>query len=588
MFASRAKQGADEAELKSARAVSHTARGVREGESVFTLSELYTARIAASGPAIALHVPRGAEFCAVTWNELDADVRRLAHWLRDQQVGAGDRVAQIAENCYEWIVLDCAIHLLGAIHVAIHAPLSGMQIGFQIVDSGARVVVLSGAEQAAKLADPVLRWGAEVRFFSYEPCAAELNRGPVAAVPALGGIARTGSGAAAVAAQPAFAPAAGAEDLATILYSSGTTGEPKGVMLTHANLVSNATAMTAAFEVTAADLRLTFLPLSHIFARTCDLYTWLCCGSQLALAESRERIVANCARLRPTLLNGVPYFYEKVMRQFRESNEAAPRGRLNELLGGRLRACCSGGAALPLHVACWYEAQGLPLLQGYGLTESSPVISMSTPSHYRNGTVGRALAGIEIQIGADGEILTRGPHVMRGYWNRPDATADTIRAGWLHTGDLGVLSDDGYLTITGRKKEILVTAGGKNIAPVAIEALLTEEPLIAQAVVFGDGRNYLTALIVPNPDVLREQIIKQALTVRSREEALVHPAVLDLYRAAIDERLRCLSRSEQIGRFALVGKGFSIESGELTPTLKLRRAMIQANHAALIEALYAG
>jgi long-chain acyl-CoA synthetase len=420
-----------------------------------------------------------------------------------------------------------------------------------------------------------------VRYFSFDPCEVTLHGRSVEGYPS-NDTADPNLNELLHAAQAHGSP----DDLATILYSSGTTGEPKGVMLTHGNLVSNARGMSEAFDVTPDDLRLCMLPLSHIFARTCDLYTWLGRGSQLAFVESRERILANCAELHPTLMNGVPYFYEKVCRSLRASGQAEQPGQLLELFGGRMRSCCSGGAALPVHVAEWFEQRGMPLLQGYGLTESSPVISMSVRAAYKNGYVGRALPGIEIQIANDGEVLTRGPHVMRGYWKRPDATAEVIRDGWLHTGDLGELDSDGFLKITGRKKELLVTAAGKNIAPVALEALLTEDPLILQAVVLGDGRNYLAALLVPNPDVLREYIIKHAIPVASRGEALQHPSVLELYRRVIDERLRGVSHQEQIGRFVLLDRGFTVESGELTPTLKLRRGVIQANFAELIESLY--
>jgi long-chain acyl-CoA synthetase len=252
-----------------------------------------------------------------------------------------------------------------------------------------------------------------------------------------------------------------------------------------------------------------------------------------------------------------------------------------------VRLCCAGGAALPDHVARFFERQGVLLVQGYGLTESSPVISTGTPKFHRVGTVGPPISGVEVQIAADGEVLTRGPHVMQGYWNRPGETAEAIDAdGWLHTGDLGQL-EDGLLRITGRKKELIVTAAGKNIAPVLLEGLLTQDPLIAQAIVIGDGRNYLTALIVPDPGALKAEIINRQIPIASPAEAVVHPQVLALYTQRINERLTGVSRNEQIGKFRLLTRGFTIESGELTPTLKLRRAVILANFAAEIAGMYA-
>ncbi len=376
------------------------------------------------------------------------------------------------------------------------------------------------------------------------------------------------------------------DDLATILYTSGTTGEPKGVMLSHRNLVSNAQATLAAFEHSPDDLRLSWLPLSHIFARTCDLYTWLASGSQLALAEGRDKVLANCRTLRPTMLNGVPYFYDKVRRYVIDEHKADMPGFLPELFGGRMRVCCSGGAALPNETAEFFRQRGVKLVQGYGLTESSPVITISTETANKLGTVGRPISGVEVAIADDGEILTRGPHVMLGYWNRPDDTADAIRDGWLLTGDLGELDADGYLRITGRKKELIVTSGGKNVAPVYLENLLVEDPLIAQAIIIGEGRNYLTALVVPNPEALGAAIEEHKIPVHSLAEALVHPEMLALYQQQIDSRLRDVADYEKIERITLLSRGFSMDLGELTPTLKLRRAVIHKHFAEEIERLY--
>ena len=375
-------------------------------------------------------------------------------------------------------------------------------------------------------------------------------------------------------------------DLATILYTSGTTGEPKGVMLSHGNLASNARSSLSVFESLPDDLRLCWLPLSHIFARTSDLYCWIASRSQMAVAQSREKIIANCQALHPTIVTGVPYFFDKVRRHLLSQADGEPPGRLSEMLGGRLRIACSGGAALPDATAEFYWRHDVPLVQGYGLTETSPVITVSHPSANRVGSVGRPIPEVEVRIADDGEILTRGPHVMQGYWSRPQETAATIRDGWLHTGDLGRIDDDGYVWITGRKKELIVTAGGKNIAPVYLESLLAEEPLISQVAVLGEGRNYLAALIVPNADTLRAEIIQRRIPVRSAAEALVHPDVLALYRRQIDTRLAAAAQCEQIGRFALLDRAFSIEQGELTPTLKLRRGTIHDHYFERIEQLY--
>jgi long-chain acyl-CoA synthetase len=336
----------------------------------------------------------------------------------------------------------------------------------------------------------------------------------------------------------------------------------------------------------ADDLRLNFLPLSHIFARTCDLYCWLTGGTRMAIAQSRDTVIADCQAVQPTILNGVPHFYDRVYRGLCERGLAGTPGAVRGALGGEIRVCCGGGAALPEHLFDYFHGQGVPLLQGYGLTESSPVITLSSPTAFRRGASGRPIGGIEVKIAPDGEILTRGPHVMLGYYENPAATAEVLKDGWLYTGDLGRLDDDNFLYITGRKKEILVTLGGKNIAPVFLESLLTQDPLILQALVVGDGRPCLGSLIVPNHDVLRTEIAARGIDVQSPAEALGHPQVLALYHERIRQRLSDVSHYEQVQRFTLLPRAFSIEDGEMTAKLSLRRKIIEQHFAAEIESLY--
>jgi long-chain acyl-CoA synthetase len=560
-------------------------------QSPSTLPSLFSRRVAASGSQTALHLPIGdaANFQPLTWNELAQEVRRLAAGLRRAGLEPGDRVCQVSENRYEWIVLDLAVHLARGVHVAVHAPLSGPQIAYQIADSDAKFVVLAGEEQAKKLTSENVSLPRGLQYYSYD--SVEQTIGGQEVLPFTELFAAVGKDVVAGLEREACENTK-PNDLATILYTSGTTGEAKGVMLSHGNLVSNAIGSCEAFDTEVEDIRLCWLPLSHIFARTCDLYTWLVRGSQLALAENREKIIAHCGQLKPTLMNGVPYFFEKVQRHLIGAGKVGPvdsggQTHLQQLLGGRMRACCSGGAALPDHVAEFYWQEGVPLVQGYGLTESSPVITTGTPSKHKLGTVGPTIKDVEVKIADDGEILTRGPHVMLGYWKRPDETLAAIGDGWLHTGDLGALDADGYLKITGRKKELIVTAGGKNIAPVYLESLLTQEPLIAQVIVIGDSRKFLTALIVPNPDALRTEIIARQIPVTSPADALAHPLVQELYRERISQRLAEASDCEQIQRFRLLPRGFTMEHEELTPTLKLRRKVIHEHFAAEIEQLYA-
>ncbi|MBI5757847.1 MAG: long-chain fatty acid--CoA ligase [Planctomycetales bacterium] len=520
-----------------------------------------------------------------TWSEIGRDVVRAGQALASLGVTPGDRVAFISSNRYEWPICDLAILGIGAVHLPIHNTLTGPQMRFQIADSGARVVIVAGDEQAAKLAaaDPL---PPNIRFVSLDATKVPLGG---AAIPQLSELAALPDDAAFSSGLDRLATATRADALATILYTSGTTGEPKGVMLSHGNLASNAAGMVRDFDgpnESQSDRRLNMLPLSHIFARTCDLYACLVGASELAFADSPQTAVADSVTFHPTFINAVPYFYEKVMRTLIDDGRANIPGALPEMLGGHLRCCCSGGAPLPTHVAQFFVEHGLLLIQGYGLTESSPVITMNTPRVFRHGTIGRPLSGVEVRIGDDGEILSRGPQIMLGYWNRPEETAAALQDGWLHTGDLGEIDADGFVRITGRKKELIVTSGGKKIVPSAVESLLTSDTLIRQAAVIGDGRNYLTALVVPNRDALAAALVDAGHAATS-DDACRHPAAEALVLERIRLRTTNLSHYEQVRRIALVEREFSVEREELTLTMKMRRATIAANFAAEIERLYA-
>jgi long-chain acyl-CoA synthetase len=549
-----------------------------------TIVSMFCRRVAQDGDKPGLLVKRGEKFEGITWAELAADARRFAAALARLGVKPGDRVIQVSENRYEWIVLDLAIHLARGIHVAVHSTLTGPQIAYQINDSGAKLVVVSGTEQAHKLAGAAKELADDIQYLSFDPCKEKIGSH---SIQRLEDLAKASTDEEGRAIEKRALADTQPTDLATILYTSGTTGEPKGVMLSHRNLTFNCHAVLKAFTSEPNEVRLSWLPLSHIFARTSDYYLWIASGGELALATSRETIIPDCQAVKPHYLNGVPYFFDKVHRTLQEKGVADAPGALKGLFGGRIKMCCGGGAALPDHVAEYFNRSGVTLVQGYGMTESSPVISTGTLTEHRIGTVGKPIPGVEVKIAEDGEILTRGPHVMVGYWQLPDATAETIRDGWLHTGDLGSL-EDGYLKITGRKKELIVTAGGKNIAPTYLEGLLSEDPLIAQVVIIGDARNYLTALIVPEPDALKAEILRQRILVFTPAQALAHPKVNAIYEERIKKRLAEVSHAEQVQKFTLMGRGFTIESGEMTPTLKIRRNVVTKNCAREIEAMYAG
>lgn len=548
------------------------------------LAELFCRQVDRNADRRAVRFRQAGAIRQRTWGEFAEDAYRLADGLRRLGVASGDRVAQLSENRYEWMVADVAIHLARAIHVPIHAPLAAPQVAYQIEHSESRVVLVSGEQQQAKLgaAAEAGGLGGSLSIIHYERATPALSRWPRHALDELMAASDVEAGreSADVARRTLQA-----SDLATILYTSGTTGQPKGVMLDHRNLVTNAVGTNEAFGMQPDYVRLCFLPLSHIFARTCDFNSWIALGYYLDLATSRDTVLDDCQWSQPHILSGVPYFFDRLHRLLRERGEDQRPGSLRELLGGQMRYCCTGGAALPDHTFDFYEQQGLPLLQGYGLSESSPVISMSTPRAVRRGASGLPIRDVEVRISDEGEITSRGPHIMRGYWKDPDATAAILRDGWLLTGDLGHVDDGGFVWITGRKKELIVTAAGKNIAPVLLESLLTEDPLIDQALVVGDGRNYLAALLVPNAEEARRQLPDldwDASDFAWREE----PAVLERFQQAVDARLACVSYHEQVRRFALLPRPFSIEEGEMTAKLSLRRPIIQERFATLIDGLY--
>lgn len=543
---------------------------------------LLATRLAESADRTAIWTKSG-EWRSRSWHAVGQDVSRMASWLISRGIERGDCVAQLSENRYEWLIADLAMHVVGAVHVPIHAPLTGEQAAFQIRDSGTKLVLVSTAEQLEKLVAQSEYLPHALQCFSYEKCDQAIGAQPCKQV--LAELPAYDEGAANALLAAAVSETNG-DTLATILYTSGTTGEPKGVMLSNRNLVSNTLAATEPFAQGPEDLRLAFLPLSHIFARTCDLYTWLASGSQLALAQARETVIADCADMRPTLMNGVPYFFEKVVNALAAVDFTTSPNALRDLLGGRIRCCCSGGAALPSHVFDFFTKHGVPLLQGYGLTESSPVITLSSEQSVRRGAVGRAIPDVEVRIADDGEILTRGPHVMLGYFKNQAATDEVIRDGWLHTGDIGHLDEAGFLFITGRKKELIVTSGGKNIAPVYLESLLTRDPLIAQAVVIGDDRKYLVALLVPEFAGLEAEMATRGIELSDSVNNLQHDDVVKLFEDRIASCLASVSHYEQVRKFTLLDRGFTVESGELTPKLTLRRKSIQANFHHLIDAMY--
>jgi long-chain acyl-CoA synthetase len=537
------------------------------------------------GGRCALRYRRYGLYHDYSWEQYRADARAAALALIDAGVGPGDRVGLVGENSLDWLVADMAILLAGAVNVSPHAPLTARQIHYQLHDADVVWAIVSNQAQLDKLRSvrgelPALRGivsfdGAQAGDDAI-PWEAFRQRGQQTMARLQHELARRDQ-------------QTTTDSLATVMYTSGTTGNPKGVMLTHGNILSNADACLQVQPHSPDDVILSWLPYTHIYSRTCDHYTSLMSGAPLALAESPETLVERLGEVQPTHIASVPRFYEKVLTAVASADPTETGNRLRRIFGPRIDWMSSGGAPLPVPIAEAFHAAGLKLMQGYGLTESSPVISFNTKTHHKIGTVGQALPGVEIKIAPDGEVLTKGPHVMKGYWKNPQATAEVIRNGWLHTGDLGTIDADGFLSITGRKKELMVLSNGKKIVPSYLEGLLVTDPCIDQVVVCGEGRNFLTALVVPHWGNVQSALAAEGVTIQgSTEEMAKHPAVNALIARRCTQALADLSRMEQIKKFVVLARPFTIEADELTVSLKLRRSVIVEHNADKLAALYQG
>ena len=591
-----------------------------------TLTQLFFDAVERFDKPDAMWVKIGGRYEPISHRRLAERVRHVACGLQRLGVAPGDRVAILSENRPEWAIADYACLTARLTDVAVYSTLPPSQIAYILRDSGAVAVFVSTREQAEKLAQlraelPALRW---VIGFDELSAPAELT------LSVLEERGREGETPESIAAYRAQALQVRPDDLATLLYTSGTTGEPKGVMLTHDNFYSNVRAAEKLIHFeTGKDTGLSFLPLSHVFERMAGHYLMFATGTSIAYAESIDALPTNLQEVRPTLLVSVPRIYEKIYARVQETAAAGgavkvrifhwARGvamawaetaltgktpslslklqhalasrlvfsKLIERTGGRIRYCVSGGAPLSPELNKFFYGAGVWILEGYGLTETSPVITVNTPGAFRIGTVGRPIGGVEVTIAEDGEILTRGPHVMRGYYNKPEATAEAIdAAGWFHTGDIGTLEDD-FLTITDRKKEIIVTAGGKNIAPQPIENRVRQNKYVSQAVMIGDRRNFPTMLVVPDFGQLEKWAQYKNVSYTSRAELITLPAVLDKMEREVLAPLSDLASFERPKKIALLEHDFSLEEGELTPTLKVKRRVIDTRYKGVIDALYA-
>ncbi len=464
------------------------------------------------------------------WSELAELVEARTSELAALGVRTGDRVAQCGPNSRAWIVNDLALAALGAVHVPLHAA-NTAALNAKLIDHADVRLVIGG--DGRPLPDSLRETTIE---------------------------------------SPAH--------LASLIYTSGTTGEPLGVMLSRENLVANAEAVSGVAGGDGNETRLAILPFSHAYARTCDLNVWLLRGSRMVLSRGREHLLKDLQIARPTAIVGVPYLFEKLAG-------GASGDALRALLGGAIRRCYSGGAPLSARVVEQFEAAGVPLADGYGLTEAAPVVSMSSPADREAGTVGRPLPNVEVNIGSDGELLVRAPSVMLGYWRNDAASAEALADGWLHTGDLAELTPTGHVRIVGRRKELIALSTGKKVAPATIEAIIAASPLVEQVCVCGDGLSHLVALVVPNPTRIRDEISRRRLWVWSKRRAVSHPAIRELFRCAIAESVADLPAHERPGDFTILTRGFSIDAGEMTAKLSLCRAVIAKTFAKEIARLTA-
>ncbi len=592
---------------------------------LLTLPDLYRNYIARDKPA-ALLAKREGTYRPISARELDFQVRSVSHALVDIGLREGDRVAILMENRPEWLMTDYATLAAGGVTVPLYPTLTPDQIGYILRDSGASIVVASNRLQLEK----VLAVSADC-----PDLLATVVVDPGGSIPpgvmTFNGLIERGR--ATVEMNPKlFDLRAGnrkPEDLATIIYTSGTTGEPKGVMLTHRNLVSNLVASMSVVRFDESWTALSFLPLSHVYERMVD-YAYFQCGMTIAYAESVEKVVTNFLEVRPHVFVAVPRVYEKIHAKilaeversslkkmiFRNATAVAKeyfdvlkkrqepglglrlRWKLFDLLvfrkvkarlGGKFIFCLSGGAPLAAELADFFGGMGIQILEGYGLTETSPVLSCNTQKDWKTGTVGRPLPNVEIRFAADGEIQARGPSIMKGYWRKPEATAEVLSAdGWFATGDIGFIDDEGFLVITDRKKELIVDAYGKNIAPAPIENALKVRPWIAQAVLIGDRRPYVSALLVPDFDKIRVWADGRGIPLSSNAEVAAHPEVVRLLQSDVDAVNAGLAHYEQVKRIALLPVELTQETGELTPTLKTKRRVVAEKYRKAIDSLYEG
>jgi long-chain acyl-CoA synthetase len=590
-----------------------------------TLVEVFERALRLHARPDALNYKREGRWRSLSSEDFMRRMRAVALGLHALGLRRGERAAILSDSSPEWVLADAGCQFAGIVNAPVYPTLAPPQVCYILNDAGASVLfvqhraayerVREAAKGCTTLRRVVLLTGEadgdanELTLARLEELGHEYDEQH----PGLG---------------EELARAVRPEDLATIIYTSGTTGEPKGVMLTHSNIVSNLIDTSDRLAFNSRDVVLSVLPLSHIFERGA-MYMYLHHGAKVYFAESIERIGDNMREVRPTLVVAVPRLFEKIYARIKD--KAAEGGRVKAALlkwavdvgrrrarlesarkavpawlalrhkvasrlvfskwragmGGRIRLFLSGGAALPEEIGFIFYGAGLPIVEGYGLTETSPVITVNAPDDIRVGTVGRTIRHVEVRIAADGEIETRGPNVMRGYYHKPEATREVFTAdGWFKTGDIGTLDAGGHLRITDRKKELFKTSGGKYVAPQPIEQRIKQSRFVNQVVLVGDGRKFPAALIVPDWELLRSYAQHKGFDLKAPADLCRHPRILDLMQRQVDSVTEDLSRFERVKRVALLEKELTVEGGELTPTLKIKRRVIDEKYRDVIEWLY--
>jgi long-chain acyl-CoA synthetase len=587
---------------------------------ISTINDLFIRIAAAANPRAVLWQDELGRWQPISSDQMYQRVRALGEAFLNWGAHKGDRIAIIGENRWEWAVTDFASLAIGAANVPIYPTLTGEQVAVLLHDAGCRIAVVSNRVQFDKL--NAVRLQTEIERIVIMDSAPP-PEGAVAFNKLMAGADKRGSGR-----DPAFdalVRSVESKDLATLIYTSGTTGEPKGVTLTHGNIASNQNYAGLDYNFNPGDSCISFLPLSHITARALD-YVMYNHGAQVAYCSQFDKLPQAMKEIRPTVLVGVPRVYEKIRQAVEAKSAASPvkkgilawavrlgasyrdavydgkkpnallwklahklvYSKVMEAFGGRVRAFVSGGAPLGIDTAQWFASVGIALWEGYGLTETSPVIALNNPVTHRMGSVGRPLPNVELKLAEDGELLTRGAAVFHGYWQKPEANAECFDAeGWFRTGDIARLDGDGFLYITDRKKELLKTSGGKLVAPQPIENKLKNNVLVAQAALVGDKHKFISVLLSPNFAALEEWAKNQGMGTKSRTELVADSRVVALYGEIVREVNGGLANFETLKRFRVVADEWTQESGELTPSMKLKRRAITARYAAVIDELYA-